>query len=70
MEKTMMVGTTNMIMSMEKVMCEMKCMKMMMSNMMHMDVKMNVALMNKMQECDEIMNSTMSMMQAMKEKCC
>ncbi|OQR53468.1 hypothetical protein [Bacillus sp. CDB3] len=54
----------------EKVMCEMKCMKMMMSNIMHMDVKMNVALMNKMQECDEIMNATMSMMQAMKEKCC
>lgn len=70
MEKTMMVGTTNMIMSMEKVMCEMKCMKMMMSNMMDMDVKMNVALMNKMQECDEMMNSTMSMMQRMKDKCC
>ncbi len=52
------------------MMCEMKCMKMMMNNMMQMDVEMDKAMMNKMQECDVMMNSTMSMMKAMKEKCC
>ncbi|MBY7126424.1 hypothetical protein ILS68_02295 [Bacillus sp. 8YEL33] len=70
MEKTMMVETTNMMMSMEKMMCEMKCMKMMMNNMMQMDVEMDKAMMVKMNECDEIMKTTMSMMKAMKEKCC
>ncbi|MFV1456690.1 hypothetical protein [Bacillus mycoides] len=70
MEKTMMVGTTNMMMSMEKMMCEMKCMKMMMNNMMQMNVNMDKALTNTMHECDEMMTSTMSMMKAMKEKCC
>ncbi len=52
MEKTMMVETTNMMMSMEKMMCEMKCMKMMMNNMMQMDVEMDKAMMVKMNECD------------------
>jgi hypothetical protein len=67
----MMVGTTNMMMSMEKMMCEMKCMKMMMNNMMQMNVNMDKARMvNTMHECDEMMTSTMSMMKAMKEKCC
>ncbi|EEL34542.1 hypothetical protein AAHB52_19550 [Bacillus toyonensis] len=66
----MMVETTNMMMSMEKMMCEMKCMKMMMNNMMQMDVEMDKAMMVKMNECDEMMKTTMSMMKAMKEKCC
>ncbi|AIW85187.1 hypothetical protein EXW39_12610 [Bacillus mycoides] len=70
MEKTMMVETTNMMMSMEKMMCEMKCMKMMMNNIMQMDVEMDKAMMVKMNECDEMMKTTMSMMKAMKEKCC
>ncbi|PEE25843.1 hypothetical protein CON95_00115 [Bacillus toyonensis] len=70
MEKTMMVETTNMMMSMEKMMCEMKCMRMMMNNMMQMDVEMDKAMMVKMNECDEMMKTTMSMMKAMKEKCC
>ncbi|PHC00018.1 hypothetical protein COE99_28270 [Bacillus toyonensis] len=70
MEKTMMVETTNMMMSMEKMMCEMKCMKMMMNNMMQMDVEMDKAMMVKMNECDEMIKTTMSMMKAMKEKCC
>ncbi|EEL67557.1 hypothetical protein bcere0026_54800 [Bacillus mycoides] len=65
-----MVETTNMMMSMEKMMCEMKCMKMMMNNMMQMDVEMDKAMMVKMNECDEMMKTTMSMMKAMKEKCC
>ncbi|MGE6553240.1 hypothetical protein ACQKFK_31305 [Bacillus mycoides] len=55
---------------MEKMMCEMKCMKMMMNNMMQMNVNMDKAMMNTMHECDEMMTSTMSMMKAMKEKCC
>ncbi|MGI8277431.1 hypothetical protein [Bacillus mycoides] len=70
MEKTMMVETTNMMMSMEKMMCEMKCMKMMMNNIMQMDVEMDKAMMVKMNECDEMMKTTMSMMKTMKEKCC
>jgi hypothetical protein len=53
-----------------KMMCEMKCMKMMMNNMMQMNVNMDKAMVSKMHECDEMMTSTMSMMKATKEKCC
>lgn len=70
MEKMMMTGTMNMMMSMEKMMCEMKCMKMMMDNMMEAEMNMNKEMVNKMEECDGMMSSTMSVMKAMKEKCC
>lgn len=55
---------------MEKMMCEMKCMKIIMNDMMQLNVNMDKAMVSKMQECDEMMTSTMSMMKATKEKCC
>ncbi|HEF1853644.1 hypothetical protein BK703_03930 [Bacillus thuringiensis serovar silo] len=69
MEKTM-LNQMPMMMSMEKMICEMKCMKMMMDNMMCMDMKMDMALRDKMQECDEMMKYTMDMMNEIQEKCC
>ncbi|MEI4618477.1 hypothetical protein [Bacillus cereus] len=69
MEKTM-LNQMPMMMSMEKLICEMKCMKMMMDNMMCMDLKMDMALRDKMQECDEMMKSTMNTMNVIQEKCC
>ena len=50
----------------EKMMCEMNCAKMMMDQIseMNMDMDMNQC-MTKMQECDEMMTSMMSMMNKM-----
>ncbi|WP_410991102.1 hypothetical protein [Bacillus cereus] len=70
MEKTIIECTTSMRMSMEKMMCEMKCIKMLMNDMMQLNVNMDKAMVSKMHECDEMMTSTLSMMKATKEKCC
>jgi hypothetical protein len=70
MERIKMGETSIMMMAMERMICEMKCTKMMMDYMMYMDGKMDIALMNKIQECDEVMNSTMSMVKLIKEKHC
>ncbi|MGQ7074007.1 hypothetical protein ACUN90_20295, partial [Escherichia sp. SP-MK2] len=69
MEKTMLTQMP-MMMSMEKMMCEMKCMKMMMDHMMGMDLKMDTALRDRMQECDKMMKCTMDTMNEMQEQYC
>jgi hypothetical protein len=63
----------NMVMCMERMMCEMKCMKMMIDKMMSMPMEMDCdmdIMVSKIQECAEMMSSTMSIMSEMKEKCC
>ncbi|WP_144520116.1 hypothetical protein [Bacillus thuringiensis] len=69
MEKTM-LNHMPMMMSMEKMICEMKCMKMLMDNILGKDMKMDMALRDKMQECDEMMQYTMDMMNEMQEQYC
>ncbi|WP_047155292.1 hypothetical protein [Aneurinibacillus tyrosinisolvens] len=63
----------NMMMSMERMMCELKCMKMMIDKMKSMPMEMdgNMEIMKaKIQECDEMMSSTISIISEMKEKYC
>lgn len=61
------------MMSMERMMCELKCMKMMIDKMKSMPMEMdgNMEIMKaKIQECDEMMSSTISIISEMKEKYC
>lgn len=67
---------TMMMTGMERMMCEITCMKMMMENMCPADMDIEMCmdkmtmnqLMSKMQECDEMLTSMMDMMAGMKEK--